>query len=101
MKTPIRAIRAYCLGCSNGSSREVRLCPLSDCPLYPYRFGKRPMNRNTDDYPQDSQLLLGSGGGVYIDTQETINGENPLASPSENEGRDYSNCYMPETHRSI
>lgn len=41
-KTAIKAIRAKCLDCSGGSSKEVRLCPVTDCPLYPYRFGKRP-----------------------------------------------------------
>lgn len=40
--TPIRAIRAKCMECSNGQFREVRLCPMPGCPLYPYRMGHRP-----------------------------------------------------------
>ena len=40
--TPLKAIRANCLGCSGGSPAEVRLCVIPDCPLYCYRFGKRP-----------------------------------------------------------
>lgn len=40
--TPIKAIRAYCLGCSGGSYLEVRECVIPKCPLYPYRMGKRP-----------------------------------------------------------
>ncbi len=40
--TPIKAIRLKCLDCSAGSSKEVKLCPVSDCVLWPYRFGKRP-----------------------------------------------------------
>lgn len=40
--TPMRAIRAKCLDCSNGSPNEVRLCPIQRCPLYPYRFGRNP-----------------------------------------------------------
>lgn len=40
--TPMKAIRAKCLDCSCGSAQEVRLCPVKDCPLYPYRFGKNP-----------------------------------------------------------
>jgi hypothetical protein len=40
--TPMKAIRAKCLDCSGGSSSEVRLCEIEDCPLYPWRFGKRP-----------------------------------------------------------
>jgi hypothetical protein len=40
--TPLRAIRAKCLDCSDMSSNEVKLCGFTDCPLYPYRFGKNP-----------------------------------------------------------
>ncbi|MFZ1935241.1 MAG: hypothetical protein WAU84_16095 [Thermoguttaceae bacterium] len=40
--TPLKAIRANCLGCSGGSPAEVRLCVIPECPLYGYRFGKRP-----------------------------------------------------------
>ena len=41
-KTPIKAMRAKCLDCCCGSPKEVRLCPVKECALYPYRFGKRP-----------------------------------------------------------
>jgi len=40
--TPLRAIRKKCLDCSNGSSQEVKLCPIEDCELYQYRMGKNP-----------------------------------------------------------
>ena len=40
--TPIKAIRAKCLDCSNGSPHEVTHCPIVRCPLYPYRLGKNP-----------------------------------------------------------
>lgn len=39
---PLKAIRAKCLDCSGGSFTEVKLCVIPDCPLYPYRFGRRP-----------------------------------------------------------
>ena len=39
--TPMKAIRAKCLDC-NGTSNEVRLCPCTDCPLWPFRLGKNP-----------------------------------------------------------
>lgn len=43
--TPIKAIRAKCLDCCGGSSKEVRDCTAGDsCPLFPYRLGKRPAN---------------------------------------------------------
>lgn len=40
--TPMKAIRQKCLDCSCGSSKEVALCIIEKCPLYSYRFGKRP-----------------------------------------------------------
>lgn len=40
--TPMKAIRLKCPDCMNGSAHEVRLCPCVKCPLYAYRFGKRP-----------------------------------------------------------
>ena len=42
MLTPIKAIRARCLDCCCGSAKEVELCHIPDCSLYPYRFGKNP-----------------------------------------------------------
>ena len=39
--TPIKAIRAKCLDCCCNQRKEVRLCPIPDCSLYPYRFGKK------------------------------------------------------------
>lgn len=40
--TPMKAIRAKCIDCSCGEKKEVRLCPIEWCPLWPYRMGKRP-----------------------------------------------------------
>lgn len=47
--TPTKAIRAKCLECCCGNVHEVRLCPCSDCPLYPFRFGKNPNIKLTDE----------------------------------------------------
>ncbi len=38
------AIRNKCKECSGGSTKEVKLCPIEDCPLYLYRFGKASTN---------------------------------------------------------
>lgn len=38
--TPLKAIRARCLDCHGNQVKEVRECPHSDCPLFPYRMGK-------------------------------------------------------------
>jgi len=40
--TPVKAIRLKCLDCCCGSAHEVKLCVATQCPLYPYRFGKNP-----------------------------------------------------------
>lgn len=40
--TPIKAIRKKCLDCCCGSIKEVRECTVIKCPIYPYRFGRRP-----------------------------------------------------------
>jgi hypothetical protein len=40
--TPMKAMRKKCLDCCCGSPKEVELCPVTACPLYVYRFGKRP-----------------------------------------------------------
>lgn len=44
--TPIKAIRAKCLDCCCGQFKAVRLCTCEKCPLYPYRYGKRPKASN-------------------------------------------------------
>lgn len=57
---PLKAIRAKCLDCSNGSFVEVKNCPVVKCPIYPYRLGKRPIKSNeelieSDEEEQDEQ----------------------------------------------
>lgn len=34
--------RAMCRACCCGSTAEIRKCPSTTCPLWPYRMGKRP-----------------------------------------------------------
>lgn len=49
IKSPAKAIRAKCLDCSVGDAIEVRMCPILDCPLYPFRFGKNPFASKTEE----------------------------------------------------
>ena len=42
INTPIKSIRLRCLDCCAQNQHEVRLCESADCPLFPYRFGRRP-----------------------------------------------------------
>lgn len=49
---PVKAIRAFCLECSGDSAAEVKSCPRTECPLYPFRLGKNPYRQRremTDD----------------------------------------------------
>ena len=39
---PIKRIREYCIQCVADQPREVELCPITDCPLYDFRFGANP-----------------------------------------------------------
>jgi hypothetical protein len=43
---PLRAVRHRCLDCVCELPEEVKVCPVTDCPLWPFRFGK---------YPEDHQ----------------------------------------------
>lgn len=40
-----KVIREKCLDCCGGSTGEVRQCPVTKCPLWPYRFGMNPLTR--------------------------------------------------------
>ena len=42
LHTPIKSMRLKCLDCCCGSSNEIKFCPSIDCPLWCYRFGRRP-----------------------------------------------------------
>ena len=48
VKTPIKAMRAKCLDCTCGSHIDIRKCPVINCALYPYRFGKKPTQAIVD-----------------------------------------------------
>ncbi len=43
--SPLKAIRAKCLDCCCDHITEVKLCPESDCPLHPFRFGRNPFRK--------------------------------------------------------
>ena len=47
-KSPIPAIREYCLSVCSLTPKEVRLCTCIDCPLYAFRMGTRPSKETID-----------------------------------------------------
>lgn len=54
--SPLKAIREKCLDCSCGSRKEVELCPISKCALFPFRFGKNPFRKRS--YSEDQLEAL-------------------------------------------
>lgn len=57
--SPLRAIRAYCLECEDGSD-GVRNCIVESCPLYGFRFGKKPSTIEAieeDDIQDDMDII--------------------------------------------
>ncbi len=50
MLTPLQAIKTYCRECGDGTAKEARLCPVISCPLYLYRQGKRPKEKEIAEH---------------------------------------------------
>lgn len=55
--TPMKAIRSKCLDCCCGQAKEVRLCTVDTCPLFPFRMGHRPKEGNASDKPSSSENI--------------------------------------------
>ncbi len=52
IKRPLKAMRARCLDCTCFDAKEVRVCDFDNCPLHPYRMGKRPEETATQRKPK-------------------------------------------------
>ena len=61
--TPLKAIRKKCLDCSYWQPKEVRKCVIVDCPIYPYRFGRRPNESIIDTLEQFYKEKVEPSGG--------------------------------------
>jgi len=57
VKSPLKAIRAKCYDCMCGSSYEIKNCPIVNCVLYPFRFGKNPF-RTKRVYTEEELVVL-------------------------------------------
>jgi len=53
--SPLKAIRAKCLDCVGDQPQEVRLCPCTDCPLYPYRMGHNPNRKGVGGFKDSAE----------------------------------------------
>lgn len=54
---PIKAIRKKCLDCCMGQVEEVKQCPIEDCDLYPFRFGKNPFRAKREYSEEEKERL--------------------------------------------
>jgi hypothetical protein len=54
---PVKAVRAFCLECCGGSTAEVKNCPRTVCPLYPFRFGKNPYRQRREMTEDEKRVL--------------------------------------------
>lgn len=54
--TPLEAIREKCLDCCCGESSEVKNCPVTNCPLHTFRFGRKPKTERTYS-PEEIEIL--------------------------------------------
>jgi len=63
--TPLRAIRLKCLDCCAGQRKEVRLCPVHDCPLWPFRMGRNHSNSVETQVEAISAKKPRKSGGVF------------------------------------
>jgi hypothetical protein len=54
---PLKRIREKCLDCSGNQYSLVRLCHLTDCPLWFLRLGKMPQTIIKKGSKQDEELF--------------------------------------------
>lgn len=69
MRSPVKAIRWYCLGCQADIPSQVRLCEDVDCPLYSYRMGKNPRRTGIGGRKGCSIGKSATQVGVLIDNE--------------------------------
>ena len=48
-QTRKQAIKSKCLDCSGGIRTEIRRCPATNCPLWPFRMGTEQRSTGTDE----------------------------------------------------
>lgn len=71
---PVKAIREKCLDCSCGQIKEIRLCPVTNCALYPFRFGKNPYRIQRKLTEKQKQALF-TGREINKKVPENIQGK--------------------------
>lgn len=73
--TPMKAIRLKCIDCCNGSYSEARLCPATDCPLYPFRLGKNPFRQKREYSDEEKAAIADRLAKARVREPENAQGE--------------------------
>ena len=76
-KDVLNAVRAKCLDCCMGQANEVKLCTITDCSLYPYRFGKDP-NKNGRTLSEEQKSKLAEANRKYWEEKKASDSESSL-----------------------
>ncbi len=74
--SPVRAIRSYCLNVCAGSAKEVRLCTVTECPLYEFRFMKNSARAGIGGGPRDRK-------GRFLRKENHTTGPGLILAPKE------------------
>jgi hypothetical protein len=53
IRSPLTAIRAFCVECQGGSPKSVNKCTLVECPFWAFRMGQNGYRRRADDDNED------------------------------------------------
>lgn len=55
--TPMKAIRAKCKECKSNRYSEIANCENEACPLFEYRFGKKPDSQKRE-YTEEERAAM-------------------------------------------
>ena len=70
-QSPLKAIRAKCLDCCYNQKDEIKNCPASDCPLFPFRFGKNPYRTKRELSDEERAALSERMKKIHRDKTKT------------------------------
>lgn len=55
--SPLKAIRAKCIECSNNMLGEIKECTVTGCPLWPFRMNKNPYRQTREMTEEQKEAL--------------------------------------------
>ena len=75
---PLEAIRAKCIDCSGGSTHEVRICSVFDCPQWRCRMGVRPntLAKTRPELLDPDAVAIAAGQQFYVEARGILASRN-------------------------